>query len=129
LAAGAGIADGLDAAGLRGVRLKWPNDLVSGGRKLGGILVDVAGESGGPLRVVIGVGVNVSACPTAGFPAGSLEPGCLAELRGDLLSRNALAAVLIGSLHEVLVRFGADGFKAYAESFRKRDALAAQPVA
>src|SRR5690606_25722679 len=90
LAAGAGIADGLDAAGIEGVGLKWPNDLVSGGRKLGGILVDVAGESRGPLHVVVGVGVNVAACPAGPFSAGSLPPGRLADHGGGRLSRNAL---------------------------------------
>lgn len=128
LAVGAGIADGLEAVGIEGVGLKWPNDLVSGGRKLGGILVDVAGESRGPLHVVVGVGVNVSACPPGPFPAGSLPPGRLADHGGARLSRNALAAVLIASLHDVLVRFGREGFSAYTESFRRRDTLRAQPI-
>lgn len=128
LAAGAGIADGLEAADLGRIGLKWPNDLVSGGRKLGGILVDVAGESGGPLRVVIGVGLNVDARPPAALPRGSLPPGCLADLAGRQVPRNAVAATLIASLHEVLGRFGREGFAAYADSFRRRDVLAARPV-
>src|SRR3546814_3281641 len=61
----------LHALGLDAVRLKWPNDLVvvDGGRpgsspgqvlrKLGGLLVEGSGEHAGPVRAVIGLGLNV----------------------------------------------------------------------
>ena len=42
------------------VEIKWPNDLMVNGDKLGGILVDVAGESRGACNVVIGLGLNVN---------------------------------------------------------------------
>ena len=47
------------ARGLEGVSLKWPNDLMAGGAKVGGILVERADE------VVIGMGVNLwwPGCP------------------------------------------------------------------
>jgi BirA family biotin operon repressor/biotin-[acetyl-CoA-carboxylase] ligase len=61
LAAGVGIAEGLDAAATVHVDLKWPNDLYIARRKLGGILAEAA-TAGGPLRrVVVGFGVNVAA--------------------------------------------------------------------
>lgn len=40
------------------VRLKWPNDVLAGYRKLAGILVEVQGELAGPSFAVIGIGVN-----------------------------------------------------------------------
>jgi BirA family biotin operon repressor/biotin-[acetyl-CoA-carboxylase] ligase len=39
--------------------LKWPNDLVAGGRKLGGILAEAAASSGNVTAVVVGLGLNV----------------------------------------------------------------------
>jgi BirA family biotin operon repressor/biotin-[acetyl-CoA-carboxylase] ligase len=42
------------------VRCKWPNDLVYGGRKVGGVLAEATVRSGRLVHVVIGVGVNVS---------------------------------------------------------------------
>jgi BirA family biotin operon repressor/biotin-[acetyl-CoA-carboxylase] ligase len=66
LAAGVGIAEGIqDGAGLR-VDLKWPNDLYVGGRKLGGILAEAATSGGVVERVVVGFGVNLqpAAYPT-----------------------------------------------------------------
>lgn len=47
-----------------GVLLKWPNDLLLGGAKLGGILIDsAAAAQGGIDWLVIGVGLNLAAAP------------------------------------------------------------------
>ncbi|MCE2902178.1 MAG: biotin--[acetyl-CoA-carboxylase] ligase [Gemmatimonas sp.] len=48
------------------VHLKWPNDLVAGGGKLAGILIEVRWRDGQPEWVAIGVGINLRA--PAGFP-------------------------------------------------------------
>ena len=40
LAAGVGVALALSEAGVRGLSLKWPNDVLVGGRKAAGLLVD-----------------------------------------------------------------------------------------
>ena len=42
-----------------GLQLKWPNDIMFSGGKLAGILVDVIPSGDGPLRVVVGIGVNI----------------------------------------------------------------------
>ncbi len=42
------------------LQLKWPNDLQCDARKLGGILIDLRAEAGGPSYVVIGMGLNVA---------------------------------------------------------------------
>jgi BirA family transcriptional regulator, biotin operon repressor / biotin---[acetyl-CoA-carboxylase] ligase len=54
LAAGVAAAE---ACG-EGMRLKWPNDLMLGGRKAGGILVEVAAD-----RAIVGIGINLTAAP------------------------------------------------------------------
>ncbi len=54
LAAGVAAAE---ACG-RGVRLKWPNDLLLGGRKVGGILVEAS-----PARAICGIGINLTWAP------------------------------------------------------------------
>src|SRR3984957_8241866 len=46
------------------VQLKWPNDLLCDSRKLGGILIDMRAEAGGPSYVVIGIGLNVALAET-----------------------------------------------------------------
>jgi BirA family transcriptional regulator, biotin operon repressor / biotin---[acetyl-CoA-carboxylase] ligase len=63
--------DALSEAGVPGVQLKWPNDLLIKGRKFGGLLLEREAESG---AVVIGIGINLLHYPAdALFPATSLH--------------------------------------------------------
>lgn len=73
-----------EALGREAVRLKWVNDLVAEGRKLGGVLVEGLGEA-----VVIGIGINLWPRPEAGP-----EAVALAELGGEPPAPEALAAAL-----------------------------------
>ncbi len=50
------------------VAIKWPNDVLLGGRKVAGILLEMRTEGALPAHVVVGVGVNVQVPPGA-FPA------------------------------------------------------------
>jgi len=60
LVAGLGAAEGLASLGL-GCRLKWPNDILVGGRKICGILAEqVAGGPAGGTAIIVGMGVNVN---------------------------------------------------------------------
>src|SRR2546423_10369735 len=54
------LAAGVAAAEACGpeVRLKWPNDLLLRGRKLGGILVETT-----PRKAICGIGINLSSAP------------------------------------------------------------------
>ncbi|HUZ75095.1 MAG TPA: biotin--[acetyl-CoA-carboxylase] ligase [Stellaceae bacterium] len=56
------------------VRLKWPNDVLVGGRKIAGILLESSSDARGGLDfLVLGIGVNLAAHPEAAeFPATSL---------------------------------------------------------
>ena len=101
------------------VRVKWPNDLVAEGRKLGGLLIELAGNV-----AVIGVGLNVRM--PRGIDIG--QPWIdLAQL-GVPASRNALAARLIDALVAALVEFDAQGFAAFESRWRALDALAGREV-
>ena len=76
LAAVSGLAvlEALEKQGLANeIRLKWPNDLVARGRKLGGILVEAGRDNEGNPFAVCGIGVNVNYVPAEvpddGLPA------------------------------------------------------------
>lgn len=90
------LAAGVAAAEACGppVRLKWPNDLLVDGRKLGGILVEVVEG-----KAVCGIGINLSWAP----PQGAM----LGANRDELLERLAdrLAAWRVASPEAVLTRW------------------------
>jgi BirA family transcriptional regulator, biotin operon repressor / biotin---[acetyl-CoA-carboxylase] ligase len=95
LAAGLAAAEGIRAiTGLEPV-LKWPNDVLLGGRKVCGVLVDLAASANGVRWAIAGIGVNAN---VPSFPADlqasatSLQRELghevgLAELRSELLKR------------------------------------------
>lgn len=77
-ACGIGAARALEALGAQGVRIKWPNDLVVGSAKLGGILVE-AGWAAGGVYAVCGIGVNLEVPALEDAPRGALPPASLAQ--------------------------------------------------
>ena len=56
---GLSLVIGLAIVEVLNVQVKWPNDILFDGRKLGGILVEIASHKNGMLNLVIGVGINV----------------------------------------------------------------------
>ena len=58
LAVGVCVQNVLEDMGFRGIQLKWPNDLLAGTAKLGGILLETKQEQDG-LKVVCGIGINI----------------------------------------------------------------------
>ncbi|MBI3045188.1 MAG: biotin--[acetyl-CoA-carboxylase] ligase [Betaproteobacteria bacterium] len=109
LAVGVALARALAAAGAPNVALKWPNDVLWRGRKLSGILTELAGDALGPTAAVIGIGLNVrlSAATRAriGQPAADLEAAC-----GAAPDRNQLLARVLLELDRVLEAFAREGF-------------------
>ena len=127
LAVGVAAADALHALGFGQVRLKWPNDLVADGRKLGGILVETGGEAGGPVRVVVGLGLNVAMPASAA--RGIDQPWCdLASLAAGTPSRQAVCVALLDALLPMLARFEREGLAAFLDGRARHDALAGQRV-
>jgi BirA family biotin operon repressor/biotin-[acetyl-CoA-carboxylase] ligase len=128
LAAGVAAARALEDCGVPDVALKWPNDLVHGDAKLGGILVELGGEFMGPCHAIIGIGINVH---LPGGVRAALDRPCadLASLcGGDAPSRNGLAAALIACMVDALETFDASGFAPFAQAWSKRDALAGRRI-
>ena len=112
------------------VQLKWPNDLLASGRKLGGILIELRAETTGPAYVVIGVGINCALGPAlAGRVRESgTEPVDLATLGVAACDRNRLAARLIDEIAKGVLEFERHGFAAFASEWSTADALAGRTV-
>jgi BirA family biotin operon repressor/biotin-[acetyl-CoA-carboxylase] ligase len=129
LAAGVAALRALGRAGCQGLSLKWPNDILHGDAKLGGILIDLRGEAAGPAYVVIGIGINVRLMRKARerLAAEGVDAVDVASL-GKTTSRVALAGWLIAELAQCLVEFEARGLAAFADEWSQADALAGRPV-
>lgn len=128
LAIGVATAEALAPLGLPDLKLKWPNDLWHGSAKLGGILIEQRAEAGGPCRVIIGLGLNVS-MRTATSAAIPQPWTSLAEALGRAPSRNALAARILDRWLGLLDRYATDGFAPLEPAFRALDLLRGRGVA
>ena len=98
LAIGCGVARLLQEFGARDIGLKWPNDVLSGGAKLCGILSEVAPANREGLTVVIGVGLNVNLAAAEGespAEAGAARVTDLAACCDEAPARGDIAAALV----------------------------------
>ncbi|KLI99450.1 bifunctional biotin--[acetyl-CoA-carboxylase] ligase/biotin operon repressor BirA [Luteimonas sp. FCS-9] len=132
LVAGIAAVEALHRLGVGDVRLKWPNDLVvpdgAGLRKLGGVLVEGGGEHAGPVRAVLGIGINVR-MPAVDAAAIDQPWIDLVTLAGDASpSRDAVAAAVIGAWVPALARFDRDGLAPFLPGYAAVDALGGRAV-
>ena len=116
LAAALAIVRVVREMGVVNAGVKWPNDILVNGEKLAGILLEIQGESNGPTRVIVGIGLNVRLpdlmAQTIDQPCTSLEKHV-----SKPVSRNKLAARLIGELLKVYEVFGKSGFAAFVDEW------------
>ena len=102
LRVGLGVARGLEALvpGMR-IEVKWPNDLLAGGKKLGGVLCEQAGGA-----ILAGVGLNLNHA-LGDLPAGLETPATSVRVASGLrVSRGRALARIIDELPEVWARLG-----------------------
>lgn len=127
LAVGLGVRAALARSSTAALRVKWPNDVLAGARKLAGILCEGQFEGQRLGAIVIGIGINVHA---AEFPS---------ELADHVTCLEALAAPGLPSREELLVevlaaveqRVGAclgAGLGGLLREFSEHDALAGERV-
>ena len=124
LLVGAVCAFALRAATELHVGIEWPNDLVIGDRKLGGILCEAGSAGIGGDYVVAGIGINVDAVSATVDP--TRRPTSLFAERGGPTDRVSLA----GHLMRGLLRLRADAplTPRLLEEIRSLDSLLDRPV-
>lgn len=127
LAAGVAVVRALEAYGIAGAGIKWPNDILWGERKVAGLLADVYGEASGPCTVVLGVGIN---CRIAPAEAARIDQPWidLYSIAGRTVDRNRLAAHLIRELHRMFKAFAAAGLAPFRADWERRHLYARRPV-
>ena len=127
LVAGVVVAEALAQFGLEGHSLKWPNDVLVGGRKLCGVLIEVAGEADGPSTAVLGVGVNFRLPERQGSKID--QPWIdLSRSNAPAISRNRLAGVLLDQLIEACREFSDARLVPFLPRWNRFDHLHGQVV-
>jgi BirA family transcriptional regulator, biotin operon repressor / biotin---[acetyl-CoA-carboxylase] ligase len=129
LAVGVGVLRALRDCGIETAQLKWPNDIVAGG-KLGGILVEIRSESAGPVQVVVGLGLNIALDKALRqrIDATGNRAIDVCALTADVPDRNRLVAALLNRGVAVLMEFSSGGLLPFLREYRVADALLDQPI-
>lgn len=126
LAVGLGVVNALQDHGVEGVLLKWPNDLVAGDNKLGGILTEAQSGAEGAISVVTGIGLNLdlSAYPKLDLQGDWSQRGIdLKSHAQHLPDKNALASSIVTRLCRLLPAYEASGFAQFREQWQQYDWL------
>ncbi len=118
--AGAALVRALLRFGIGNIGLKWPNDLVFNGGKLGGLLIESRAQAAGPMDVVIGVGVNVR-LPDNIQVEGDNRPVDLSQCCPRLPSRNDVAGAMVEELMDMLAALAVDRAGDYLAQWRRYD--------
>jgi len=123
LAMGIAIIRALKQHDIHDVGLKWPNDIYSQGKKLGGILIEVSGEADGPCAAVIGLGLNMY-LPEIQAQTITQAWTDLTKIIGEnTLIRNKLAGTILNHILSIINGFEVLGIKAYLDEWRSYDCL------
>ena len=128
LAVGVAAVKAFRRLGIQGVGLKWPNDLIWQQRKLGGILIEMRGESAGPALVVIGIGINMQMPAQVRLMLAEQQAVLISDvheiMRDRTPTRNVLIGALVDEIATMLMTFTQRGFEPFVEQWRQLDTLA-----
>ena len=110
LYAGLAVAEALAALNVPAVSLKWPNDILLAAKKLGGVLIETRGATGGAVDCVIGLGINYRLLDKTRAAIGQAATDICGHA-GPGLSRNRIAAAVLNRLFAILnlIERGRDG--------------------
>jgi BirA family transcriptional regulator, biotin operon repressor / biotin---[acetyl-CoA-carboxylase] ligase len=122
LATGVAVCRSLQRLGITNAGLKWPNDIISEGKKLGGILLESRSETAGCSDVVIGIGINVD-LPEQVLNTISQAVTDTSKLTQQIISRNKLVGFLIEDLLHMLKEYQEHGFASCIQEWRQLDEL------
>jgi BirA family biotin operon repressor/biotin-[acetyl-CoA-carboxylase] ligase len=123
LAAGCAVAEALERAAGVDASLKWPNDVLVGGRKLAGNLAE--GAAGDSPLVILGVGVNVSQDERDWPPDLAGRARSLAGL-GAPVARDALLTAILERLDAWYAVLLGEGFESVRSAWRRRGLFGAR---
>jgi BirA family biotin operon repressor/biotin-[acetyl-CoA-carboxylase] ligase len=127
LVASVAVCDALRQAGVA-AGIKWPNDVLASGRKIAGILTELAADPDRVQWVVLGVGVNVNARAEDFPPELRGEATSVLIERGQAAPRALFAAALLTTLEDWIDRHAEEGFAPVRDAWRARNVTLGREV-
>lgn len=126
---GASICRLLNEVHAMPARLKWPNDLLIDGCKVGGILTEARIDSDRIRDLILGIGINVNGAPSSWPEEITAVATSMAGFSGRLVDLNEFAACLIDHLFTAYESFVGGRFRADFDAlWRRYDALRGRDV-
>lgn len=107
----------------QGLKLKWPNDVMCGDKKLAGILIELQAEPYGQCCPIIGIGANVNMLQPEMEKHITQPTTSLREISGRYIDRNILCASLLRHLFSYLKQFKRQGLAPFVPQWHKLDYL------
>lgn len=99
------VAVVLKKLGVSQIKIKWPNDLYIGDRKLAGILIETITNDKNIFHLAIGIGINISICVHTQFNIHISKDWIDLKNIGVNLNRNILVSTLVIMLRKTLNQF------------------------
>ncbi len=129
-AAGIAVAEAVagEIGDSRAVEIKWPNDVLLGGLKTSGILMELGAEATRVDFLVLGIGVNLNVSRETFPEEFRALATSLSSHAGRRIDRVVFARRLYHALEEVLDAHAAGGFAAIRPRFEARFRMAGRPV-
>lgn len=124
LVVGIGLAEALPVP----ARIRWPNDIVIGGAKLAGILMELETPAAGGRYVIVGIGINANTPPGRLPPTDRLPATSLLVVTGERHDRLALLHDVVERIETAYREWAQQGFGALRDRFRALDDLAGRGV-
>ena len=97
--AGMAAFQALEKAGVKNLRIKWPNDVLANGRKICGVLVEPRLGAGRIEFAVAGIGINVGQA-AGDFPPELRTTATSCRLEGAPISVDDMLELLVESMHD-----------------------------
>ena len=126
LVVGVAAVETLSALGVQDLSLKWPNDILHRGHKLGGILIELQGELEGVARIVAGVGLNVHMTDAVGVGQDWTSLTLIDPVTS--WQRSRIGSALVSSIISAFDEFAQCGFEVFRQRWQRWDAFEGRPL-
>lgn len=128
IAVGVAVAEALSQLGIESIALKWPNDIHINAKKIAGLLVELKGEAEGPVKTVIGIGLNVKLPKDTQNEIDQPVTDVFSSVSLICPNRNQISVKLIEKVSAAVLEFSSKGLLPFITRWQEYDVYLGQSV-